>query len=244
MGLDVSRGFTEAEWLLLRTIADGLEWSHGWSEAAAQRLRFLLDFAYATGLRASELTGAMLGDIRIDEHGDHWLHLVGKGDKTGKVALPALARRAPDQCLLQRRLPVTRERWDPATVIVARLAEDGAGIETTRRSRVLRRFFVLVADSIKDERPAMAEKLRRASPHWMRHTHTSHALARRAELIMARDNLRHASVSTTSPTCTATRSNGRGSSIMLLVSPSARDDGYMAINPPPHESANFTSQSP
>lgn len=189
-GLDVTRGFTEGEWLLLRTIADGLEWSYGWSEAAAQRLRFLLDFGYATGLRVSELTGATLGGIRVDEHGDHWLHLVGKGCKTGKVTLPALARMALDQYLAQRRLPVTRERWDPATVILASLREDGAGIETTRLGRVLRRFFALVAGSIKDERPAMAEKLRRASPHWMRHAHASHALARGAELIMVRDNLR------------------------------------------------------
>ncbi|MDI9700812.1 site-specific integrase [Burkholderia cenocepacia] len=197
-GLDVTRGFTEGEWRLLRTIADGLEWSYGWSEAAAQRLRFLLDFGYATGLRASELTGATLGDIRIDEHGDHWLHLVGKGGKTGKVALPTLARMALDQYLVQRRLPVTRERWDPATAIVASLAEDGTGIETTRLGRVLRRFFALVADTIRDDRPAMADKLRRASPHWLRHTHASLALARGTELIMVRDNLRHSSISTTS----------------------------------------------
>lgn len=197
-GLDVTRGFTEGEWLLLRTIADGLEWSYGWSEAAAQRLRFLLDFGYATGLRAGELTGATLGHIHTDEHGDHWLHLVGKGGKTGKVALPTLARMALDQYLVQRRLPVTRERWDPATVIVASLAGDGTGIETTRLGRVLRRFFALVADTIRDERPAMAEKLRRASPHWLRHTHASLALARGTELIMVRDNLRHSSISTTS----------------------------------------------
>lgn len=49
-----------------------------------------------------------------------------------------------------------------------------------------------------DERPATAQKLRRASSHWMRHTHASHVLARGAELIMVRDNLRHASISTTS----------------------------------------------
>ncbi len=58
--LDTARGFTEGEWLLLRAIADGLEWSYGWSEPAAQRLRFMLDFGYATGLRASELVGAVL----------------------------------------------------------------------------------------------------------------------------------------------------------------------------------------
>lgn len=33
--LDTTRGFTEGERLLLRAIADGLEWSYGWSEPAA-----------------------------------------------------------------------------------------------------------------------------------------------------------------------------------------------------------------
>lgn len=197
-GLDVSRGFSEGEWLLIRTLADGLELSYGWSVPAAQRLRFLLDFGYATGLRASELVGATLGDVRRDEHGDHWLHVLGKGGKLGKVALPSLARTALDQYLVQRGLPVTPSRWNPAMPLVASLDEDGAGIESTRLWRVLRRFFVLVADAIQDERPATAEKLRRASPHWMRHTHASHALARGAELLMVRDNLRHASISTTS----------------------------------------------
>ncbi|MEX3669804.1 phage integrase family protein [Paraburkholderia phenoliruptrix] len=197
-GLDVSRGFSEGEWLLIRTLADGLEWSYGWSKAAAQRLRFLLDFGYATGLRASELVGATLGTIRRDEYGDHWLHVLGKGGKLGKVALPSLARTALDQYLMQRGLPVTPERWNPATPLVVSLEEDEARIESTRLWRVLRRFFVLAADTIEEERPATAEKLRRASPHWMRHTHASHALARGAELIMVRDNLRHASISTTS----------------------------------------------
>ncbi|HEM7808133.1 site-specific integrase [Burkholderia multivorans] len=197
-GLDVSRGFTEGEWLLIRALADGLEWSYSWSAPAAQRLRFLLDFGYATGLRASELVGATLGEIRRDEHGDHWLHVLGKGGKLGKVALPSLARTALDQYLVQRDLPVTPARWNPSTPLVASLEEDGASIEPGRLWRVLRRFFVLVADTIADERPATAEKLRRASPHWMRHTHASHALARGAELIMVRDNLRHSSISTTS----------------------------------------------
>ncbi|HHV7525419.1 TPA: phage integrase family protein [Burkholderia orbicola] len=197
-GLDVSRGFSEGEWLLIRTLADGLEWSYGWSTPAAQRLRFLLDFGYATGLRARELVGSTLGDIRRDERGGHWLHVLGNGGKLGKVTLPALARTALDQYLVQRGLPVTPTRWNPATPLVGSLEEDDAGIEPRRLWRVLRRFFVLVADAIQGERPATAEKLRRAIPHWMRHTHASHALARGAELIMVRDNLRHASISTTS----------------------------------------------
>ena len=62
----------------------------------------------------------------------------------------------------------------------------------------MRRFFLKVAEVVEAESPATAEKLRRESPHWMRHTHASHALARGAELTTVRDTLRHASVATTS----------------------------------------------
>ncbi|KWI26340.1 site-specific integrase [Burkholderia stagnalis] len=197
--LDTARGFTEGEWLLLRTLADGLEWSYGWSEPAAQRMRFLLDFGYATGLRANELVGAVLRDIRLDERGESWLHLIGKGGKPGRVALPPLATDALDQHLLERRLPMTRERWNPATPILASLGDDGGlGITEARLWRVMRRFFLKAAEEIQDEHPVLAEKLRRASPHWMRHSHASHALARGAELTAVRDNLRHASIATTS----------------------------------------------
>lgn len=62
----------------------------------------------------------------------------------------------------------------------------------------MRRFFTETADVVDKHSPATAEKLRIASPHWMRHTHGTHALARGAELTSVRDNLRHASLSTTS----------------------------------------------
>jgi len=197
--LDTSRGFSEGEWLFIRTIADSLEWSYGWETPAAQRMRFMLDFSYATGLRASELVGATLGDIRTDEHDDHWLHLVGKGNRPGKVALPPLARTALDQYLVQRRLPVTPARWDPRTPLLASLEQDSTtGITGTRLWKVRRRLFHQVADVIAADHPTVAEKLRRASTHWMRHTHATHALARGAELTTVRDNLRHASIATTS----------------------------------------------
>ncbi|WP_233874350.1 phage integrase family protein [Paraburkholderia adhaesiva] len=197
--LDTSRGFTEGEWGLLRTIANGLEWSYGWGAPAAQRLRFLLDFSYATGVRASEFVGARLGDIRTGENGAHWLNLVGKGGKAGKVALPPLARTALEQYLVQRRLPVTPQRWDPKTPLLASVDEEGAaGITRSRLWYVMRRFFRLAADVIDADHPVLAEKLRRASPHWTRHTHATHALARGAELTTVRDNLRHASIATTS----------------------------------------------
>ncbi|XUW93808.1 site-specific integrase (plasmid) [Burkholderia sp. M6-3] len=197
--LDASRAFTEGEWLLVRAIADGLEWSYGWSAPAAQRLRCLLDVGFATGLRASELVGARLGHIETDARGEHWLRVTGKGRKAGKVALPPLAWDALTRYLLARRLPVSPARWKSDTPLIGSLDGDDAGaISGMRLWAVLRRFFGQVAGLVAADHLPLAGKLRRASPHWMRHTHATHALAYGAELTTVRDNLRHASVSTTS----------------------------------------------
>lgn len=195
--LDTSRAFTAGEWTLIRTIADGLEWSSGWTIPAAQRLRFMLDFGYATGLRAAELVGVTLGGIESGARGERWLHLTGKGAKIGKVVLPPLARFALDQYLIQRGLPVSPARWTPDMPLLGHLDEPG-GITTPRLREVLRRFFRTAADAIDADHLALAGKLRRATPHWLRHTHATHALANGATLTTVRDNLRHASITTTS----------------------------------------------
>lgn len=195
--LDTTRVFSEGEWKLLRTVADGLEWSYGWQPGAAQRLRFVIDFSYSTGLRAGELVRATLGSIEVDAHGDHWLHVVGKGSKSGKVVLPGMAREVLDRQLAQRGLPVTPAKWNPATPLLGSL--DGeAGITSKRLWAIVKRFFATAADVLAEANPALAEKLRRATPHWTRHTHATHALQRGAELTTVRDNLRHSSLATTS----------------------------------------------
>lgn len=193
----VERYFSEGEWALIQTIAEGLEWGQGWTLAAAQRLRFILSFTFATGLRVSELVSATLGQIEADGRGDRWLHVIGKGDKKAKVALPSLARSCLDQYLMQRGLPTTPSKWRPDTPLVGQLDGEG-GITAARQWSILKRFFRHAARSIEVGRPSTAEKLLRASTHWMRHTHATHALAHGVELVSVRDNLRHASVQTTS----------------------------------------------
>ncbi|MDH6148246.1 MULTISPECIES: phage integrase family protein [Paraburkholderia] len=198
---DTARALSDNEWKALRSLADRLEWSYGWQTPAAQRLRLLLDFGYATGLRAHELVAAMLGDIRADAHGEWWLHVTGKGAQPGVVALPPLALEALDGYLLQRGLPVTRRRWDPSTPLVASLGPEGHGksaISSTRLRQVMTTFFTLAAGQLVEDNPEQATRVQAASPHWLRHTHASHALARGVELVAVRDNLRHASIATTS----------------------------------------------
>jgi len=73
--------------------------------------------------------------------------------------------------------------------------DSDAAISSVRLWMVTRRFFVLAAEAIEADHAPLAEKLRRASPHWMLHTH---ALGRGAEVTTGRDNLHHASLSTMS----------------------------------------------
>ncbi|VVE51506.1 integrase [Pandoraea horticolens] len=53
-------------------------------------------------------------------------------------------------------------------------------------------------DIVEADHPLLADKLRQVTPLWIRHSHATHALAGGATRTTMRDNLRHASISTTS----------------------------------------------
>lgn len=197
--VDASRALTPHEWSLVRIEAERVDLGLGWSTESAERLRFILDFWLATGLRPSELVGARLGNIDRQLGGDSWLHVRGKGDKPARVGLPALATSALERYLAQRKLPVSPHLWNPETLLVPNLTDDdAAGLTTARMWALLKRFFLTAAEQLQGVNPALADKLRRMTPHWLRHTHATTALAAGMDLKAVRDNLRHASISTTS----------------------------------------------
>jgi hypothetical protein len=94
---------------------------------------------------------------------------------------------------------VTPSKWRPSTSLVGSLDGEDGGISDWRLWRVLKDFFATAARVVEEGSPALAEKLRRATPHWMlRHTHAMHLLEGGAELTTVRDNLRDSSLATTS----------------------------------------------
>jgi Site-specific recombinase XerD len=80
--------------------------SYGRTKRSAQRLLFLLDVGFATGVRASEMAEAKLKDVETNPSGEHWTRVKGKGRKSGKVALTQLAWNALSQYRLARGQPV------------------------------------------------------------------------------------------------------------------------------------------
>lgn len=195
---DTSHMLRAHEWALMRIEADMLEFKHGWSPESAWRLRFILDFGLATALRASELVSATLGNIERNEGEESWLHVRGKGDKPARVHLPPLAIKALERYLAQRNLPVTTAYWHPDTPLIPPLSEDPGRLSTSRLWAILKRFFLLAAEQLESVNPALAAKLQRMTPHWMRHSHASQAAKAGVPLTVIRDNLRHADISTTS----------------------------------------------
>ena len=192
-----TRAFTSHEWSLIRPIAERLE-DHGWSTAAALRLQFVLDFTYSTGLRSNEVIKARLKHFTDDDRHNRWISVVGKGNKTGQVLVPPNARRALDTYLAARRISTSPMRWIGSNPLVASISGDAGPLSASRLWAVMKRFFEHAASQLDRVNSPLADKLRRASPHWMRHTHATHALGAGASLTTVRDNLRHASVSTTS----------------------------------------------
>lgn len=193
----LKRCFDEHEWGLVQSLAHSGQLENAWSEEALARLHFALDFSYGTGLRSSELVNARLAHLEI-KPSSTWIQIRGKGQKKRRVVVPAIARSALDRYLHYRRLPTTPAGWIPTTPLIPQLDIDNKALSAGRLWEIFQGFFDFAATQADDINPALADKLRRASPHWMRHTHATHALNNGVATTAVRDNLGHASIATTS----------------------------------------------
>jgi hypothetical protein len=74
---------------------------------------------------------------------------------------------------ITRRQRTMVRRDDSLTPLIGSLEQDSAaGISGVRLWEITQRFFANAANAIEPDNPVLAEKLRRASPHWTRHIHT------------------------------------------------------------------------
>jgi integrase len=72
------------------------------------------------------------------------------------------------------------------------------GIAATTFYDQIKAFFADCASVLRDQGDAKgAERFARASTHWMRHSHASHAIASGMPIEIAQQNLGHASLATT-----------------------------------------------
>jgi len=157
-----------------------------------------LDFAAGTGLRNSELVWARLGHVNRDDHGNRWIDVVGKGNKAGRVVVPPPTRLALDWRVVSQGLSSIDTNWPRNAPLISRLGRDEANLTGARLWAMTRRFFWQASAELASVNRPLSERLMQATPHCIRHPHATHALDRGASLVTVRDNVRHASISTTS----------------------------------------------
>lgn len=197
--LEMSRALTRGQWAFLNGHLASLQDSE-----RAARLRFILPFAYATGLRLSELVDAKIGRLYSKPMrnglGVRWmLKVLGKGQKWRTVPMPSSVMDALSEYLRARGLPDVPSECDPETPLIAPLNYDKSNaLGHGMLYKTLKEFF---RDSAAELRVLGhredAEKIAQASTHWLRHTRGSHS-AEGMPLNLVQKLLGHASLTTTS----------------------------------------------
>jgi integrase len=183
-----------------------------------RRLWITLQLAYCTGLRIAELAAARFCDITIHNRSggpQYWLKVLGKGGKLREVPLPSaladeLKAYAKERGIVwgmtDTQEPIIGKFRKSLTSNPGRLEEfKETSFHPVALHSLLKQFFNEAVEARKAESDGDSEQdrreiesLGRMTAHWLRHTHATHALGRGAELIQIKDNLGHASLSTTS----------------------------------------------
>lgn len=143
------------------------------------RDRAMLEIFYASGLRISEVTGAKLEHLNLEEG---WIRVTGKGNKTRLVPVGAAARSA-----VQRWLDVARPKVvKPKTQSFVFLNRNGGKLTTAR-----------VWQIVKERAEQAGLDPERVHPHLLRHSFATHLLGNGADLRVIQEMLGHADISTT-----------------------------------------------
>jgi len=142
------------------------------------RDRALLEFAYAAGVRVSELIGLKVRDVDLQEG---FALVFGKGSKERMVPVGRSALRALIVYLREIRPRLVRDGSEGTLFLSAR----GQPLSRMGVWKILRRQV----------RRAGIEK--RVSPHTLRHSFATHLLEGGADLAAVQEMLGHADISTT-----------------------------------------------
>lgn len=217
--LQTGRSLTQAQWKWVEQRLDELP-----ASSTSHRLRVALRLLYATGLRLSEVVAARAGDLTPVEYNTGadddtpvrgWmLRVIGKGQKIREVPVPDNVVAAIDGYLASRGLAGDVQAATNQTAFLLGKASDIAerapslaaslaaqpeqGIAATTLYDQIKAFFTSCSNRMLAEGDVKgSQRLARASTHWLRHSHASHAIAKGLPIEIAQQNLGHASLATT-----------------------------------------------
>lgn len=166
------------------------------------RLKVVLMLGKSLGMRASEMLNARCGWIQYLPVGNEksaFIDIVGKGDHERRLPVSDAQVDIINAYLEMRKHPMIGIAEGEDVPILASVKKRG-GNESLSRSGlylILTEFFEKVAQSIEEERPQDASKLRTGSTHWLRHTFAVTSLEV-MPINIVQTAMGHASIGTTS----------------------------------------------
>ena len=210
--IDVTRAFTLGEWKLIKTHLGNMT-----IDARYWRLRLILLLAYSSDARLSELASMRRQHLRRFEREDttdqQWkMQVTGKSDVTRELHLPLFVMNELRHYFRQRGYSSLEQAPPNAPLIAGLEGKERSGtvdvpLSAARLYDVIKGFFTEVANQLPASKYESAERIRRASTHWLRHTFAMHFLRSGGELAILFDLLAHKSLATTSVYVTTERDN-------------------------------------
>lgn len=158
------------------------------------RAKYLIALLYLLGPRVSEVAGHTMSSF-VQIRGRWWWHVIGKGRKEAQVPV--------NQDMLQALREYRRfyglaplPAPDETTPLVLNL-KGTDGIGDNMIYRIVKDLVAKAAARMAVDDPYQAEKLRRASTHWFRHTSITHQADAGIDIQFLQRNARHARIDTT-----------------------------------------------
>jgi integrase/recombinase XerD len=142
------------------------------------RDRAILELFYASGLRISELAGARLENLNLQER---IIRVIGKGSKTRLVPVGRIACESLDRYVTQERVHLVQKKTGNEVF----LSRHGKKLTTQRIWQILK------------EIAAAAGFETNVYPHLLRHSFATHLLANGADLRIIQELLGHSDIATT-----------------------------------------------
>lgn len=190
----VERFLEHDQWQALLDTVDDLPREEERDRQHHARAKYLLALLYLLGPRVSEVANHTMNSF-VYIRGRWWWRVLGKGRKEAQVPV--------NQDMLQALREYRRFYGlvplpppDDRTPLILNLKGTG-GIGDNMIYRIVKDLVAKAAARMEATDPYQAEKLRRASTHWFRHTSITHQADAGIDIQFLQRNARHARIDTT-----------------------------------------------
>lgn len=188
------RILSEEEWqAFLTTLDDEAEDSQK-AKFKKNRLRFIISMLFLLGLRIEELAAARWQDCK-KLNGKWWFFVCGKNDRLGKIPINAELLQAMMTFRHAQGLAPLPESHEE-TPLVSSFGGDQHALTSRQMGGIIKELALKAAARFPSGSHSY-EKLKRLSPHWLRHLCASRQDLAGISITNIKSNLRHQSEQTT-----------------------------------------------